>query len=104
MYAVIQVGSFQFKVAQGDVIDAPKLDSEVGQSFDIPEVLLYANGDDVRVGNPLLKNVKVTAKIVRHLLDDKDISFKFKKRKDARKTIGHRQQLTALSITTIEAK
>ena len=104
MYAVIQVGSFQFKVKEGDMIDAPKLDSEVGQSMDITDVLLVAKGDEVSVGDPFVKGAKVTAKIVRHLLDDKDISFKFKKRKDARKTIGHRQQLTALNITKIEVK
>ena len=104
MYAVISLGSFQFKVTQGDMIDAPKLESEVGQEFDIQDVLLYANGDDVRVGAPLLKDVKVHAKIVRHLLDEKDLSFKFKKRKDSRKAIGHRQELTALNIVSIEAK
>ena len=104
MYAVINVGSFQFKVSPGDMIDAPKLESEVGQEFDIKDVLLYANGDDVRVGDPLVKTVKVHAKIVRHLRDEKDISFKFKKRKDSRKAIGHRQELTALNITSIEAK
>ncbi len=104
MYAVIQLGSFQFKVQEGDIIDAPKLDSDVGKSFDVNDVLLYANGDDLRVGNPAVKDVKVTATVVRQLLDTKDISFKFKKRKDARKTIGHRQQLTAINITKIEAK
>ena len=104
MYAVIQVGSFQFKVKEGDMIDAPRLESEVGQAFDITDVLMYANGEDVRVGDPFVKSVKVSARIARHLLDEKDISFKFKKRKDARKTIGHRQQLTALNITKIEAK
>ncbi len=104
MYAVIQVGSFQFKVAEGDMIDAPKLDNEVGQAFDITDVLLYNNGEDVRVGAPFVKGVTVAAKIVRHFRDDKDISFKFKKRKDARKAIGHRQDLTALQITSISAK
>ena len=104
MYAVIQVGSFQFKVAQGDMIDAPKLDSEVGKSFDITDVLLVADGDKVRVGDPLVKGATVTAKVVRHLLDDKDIRFTFRKRKDSRKTIGHRQQLTALNIVKIDVK
>ena len=104
MYAVIQLGSFQFKVAEGDMIDAPKLDSEVGKSFDVTDVLLYASGDDVRVGDPFVKGAQVTVTVVRHLLDEKDISFKFKKRKDARKTIGHRQQLTALNITKIAVK
>jgi large subunit ribosomal protein L21 len=104
MYAVIQVGSFQFRVAEGDKIDAPKLDSEVGKTFDITDVLLYADGADVRVGDPFVKGASVSVKIERHLLDDKDIRFKFKKRKDARKTIGHRQQLTALNITKITAK
>ena len=104
MYAVIQVGSFQFKVAEGDMIDAPKLDSEIGKTFDVTDVLLVVDGDMVVAGDPFVKGAKVTVKVVRHLLDDKDISFKFRKRKDARKTIGHRQQLTALNIVKIAAK
>lgn len=101
MYAVIQTGSFQFKVAEGDIIDAPKLDNEVGQTFDIGDVLLVVDGDDVRVGNPLVKGASVTVEVIRQHLDTKDIHFTFRKRKDSRKAIGHRQQLTALKVTKI---
>ena len=103
MYAVIDVGSFQFKVAEGDVIDAPSIDIEPGQKLDIDKVLLVANGDDVKIGTPYLAGAKVSFDVVRHLRDEKDISFFFRKRKDVRKTIGHRQELTALKVTKISA-
>ncbi|MBF0594206.1 MAG: 50S ribosomal protein L21 [Candidatus Omnitrophica bacterium] len=103
MYAVIDVGSFQFKVAEGDIIDAPSIDIEPGEKLDIDKVLLIANGDDVKIGTPYLAGAKVSFEVVRHLRDDKDISFFFRKRKDVRKTIGHRQDLTALKVAKISA-
>ena len=101
MYAVIDVGSFQFKVAEGDIIDAPSIDIEPGQTLDVDKVLLIANGDDVKIGAPYVTGAKVTFDVVRHLRDEKDVSFFFRKRKDARKTIGHRQELTALKVSKI---
>jgi large subunit ribosomal protein L21 len=101
MYAVIDVGSFQFKVSEGDIIDAPSIDIEPGQALDVDKVLLVANGDDVKIGTPYLAGAKVSFEVVRHLRDEKDISFFFRKRKDVRKTIGHRQELTALKVAKI---
>lgn len=103
MYAVVEFGSFQFKVQEGDVIDAPNLEKEVGQSFDVDSVLLLASGEDVRLGDPLVKGAKVTFEVVRHFRDDKDISFKFRRRKNSKKTIGSRQDLTALKVAKISA-
>ena len=101
MYAVIDVGSFQFKVAEGDIIDAPSIEIEPGQTLDVDKVLLVANGDDVKIGTPYVTGAKVSFEVVRHLRDEKDISFFFRKRKDVRKTIGHRQDMTALKVSKI---
>ena len=101
MYAVIEVGSFQFKVQEGGIIDTPSLPGEVGQKIDIDSVLMVVNGESVMLGNPFVKGAKVTAEIVRHFRDEKDISFKFRRRKNSKKTKGHRQGLTALKIAKI---
>ncbi|MBF0486391.1 MAG: 50S ribosomal protein L21 [Candidatus Omnitrophica bacterium] len=103
MYAVIDLGSFQFKVAENDLIDAPLLEKEVGQTFDAEKVLLIANGEDVKVGTPTVKGAKVTLEVVRHFRDTKDVHFTYRKRKDSRKKSGHRQELTALKVTKISA-
>jgi large subunit ribosomal protein L21 len=103
MYAVIDIGSFQFKVAEGDLIDAPKLDREVGQKFDVAEVLLVADGEKVKVGTPYIKSATVSLEVVRHLRDTKDYKFIYRKRKDWRKTQGHRAELTALKVAKISA-
>ena len=103
MYAVIDVGSFQFKVKEGDVIDAPKLEQNVGETFDVDSVLLVAKGEDVTVGNPFVKGAKVSFEVVEHFRDDKDVAFKFRRRKNSKTTKGHRQDLTALKVTKISA-
>jgi large subunit ribosomal protein L21 len=103
MYAVIDIGSFQFKVSEGDLIDAPKLDREIGQKFDVAEVLLVSDGDNVKVGNPYLKGASVSLEVISQHKDDKDIKFIYRKRKDWRKKQGHRQELTALKVAKISA-
>ncbi|NTV29393.1 MAG: 50S ribosomal protein L21 [Candidatus Omnitrophica bacterium] len=103
MYAVIDIGSFQFKVSEGDLIDAPKLDQEVGQKFEVAEVLLVVDGDNVKVGAPYVKGASVALEVVRKFRDDKDVKFIYRKRKDWRKKQGHRQELTALKVAKISA-
>ena len=103
MYAVVELASFQFKVQEGDVIDAPSLDSEVGKSFDVDSVLLIANGEDVRMGDPTVKGAKVTFEVVRHFRDDKDVSFKYRVSKNSKTKIGSRRELTALKVAKISA-
>ncbi len=103
MYAVIALGSFQFKVQEGEIIDVPTLPQEAGQKVDIDAVLMVADGDKVTLGSPYVKGAKVTGEVVRHFRDEKDINFKFRRRKNSKKTKGHRQGLTALKISKISA-
>ncbi len=102
MYAIVQVGSSQFKVAEGDVIEANRLNGEKGEDIVLDKVLMFAKGSDVRIGQPYLQDVQVKAKIVKHSLADKVVAFKYRRRKDSSSKIGHRQKLTALNITEIK--
>jgi large subunit ribosomal protein L21 len=103
MYAIVQVGSAQFKIKEGDTIDASRLAEEEGKNITIDQVLLYSNGEDIRVGQPFLKDVKVTAKVLAHKLDDRRLAFKFRRRKGYSRKVGHRPHLTSLNITKISA-
>ncbi|MDP8265481.1 MAG: 50S ribosomal protein L21 [Candidatus Aceula meridiana] len=104
MYAIVQLGPHQYKVSEGDTIEAQKLDAKEGKSITIDQVLMYAKGQTVKVGQPYLKDVKVTATVIGEKKDKKVVSFKYKKRKDSSWKKGHRQKKTALSITKIDAK
>ncbi len=104
MYAIIQVGSSQIKVSEGDVIDAHRMKAEAGKNVTLDKVLLFSKGSDVRIGQPYLKDVKVTAKVVEHHSDDKVIAYKYRLRKNSARKTGHRQKLTALNITKIAAQ
>ena len=103
MYAIIQIGSSQMKVSEGDVIEAHRMKEEAGKTLTLDKVLLFAKGSDIRIGQPYLKDVKVTAKIVQHDLDDKVVAYKYRRRKNSATKIGHRQKHTALNITKISA-
>ena len=102
MFAVVEVGSSQFKVSEGDVISANKIDGKEGDDIVLDKVLLFANDDDIRIGRPYLDGVKVTAKIAAHFLDKKVVAFKYRRRKDSSSKKGHRQKLTALNIIKIQ--
>lgn len=103
MYAVIQIGSSQFKVSEGDVIDADRIEEKDGKDIKIDQVLMYAKGSDIRIGQPFLNDVKVTAQVIKQDLGEKVIAFKYRRRKDSAVKKGHRQKITALNITKIEA-
>lgn len=102
MYAVIKTGGKQYKVSAGDLLKVEKLAGLVGDTIEISEVLMVG-GAEVKIGTPLLPNAKVTAQIVEQGKDKKILVFKSKRRKNYRKKYGHRQPLTRLKITNIEA-
>ena len=102
MYAVIRTGGKQYKVSEGDLLKVEKLAGEVGESIELAEVLMVG-GEEVKIGTPLLPEAKVTAKIVAQDKDKKILVFKSKRRKNYRKKNGHRQPITRLQITAIEA-
>jgi large subunit ribosomal protein L21 len=102
MYAVFRSGGRQYQVEPGTVIKLEKLPGEVGSDVTLNEVILIGEGDDVRVGRPLIEDVAIRGRIVEQGRHRKIIVFKHKRRKDYRKKQGHRQQYTAVLIQSIE--
>ena len=100
MYAVFKTGGKQYRVAQGDKLRVEKLPGNVGDAVSFDEVLLLG-GDSLKIGTPVVKGAKVSAKITDQGLGKKIIVFKFRRRKNYRRKTGHRQPFTALEITSI---
>lgn len=103
MYAIVKVGNHQYKVAEGDTIEADRLDVKEGEALSLDNVLLVDNGKDVQVGRPYVKGAKVTAKVVEHVQGEKRVAYKYRLRKDSQSKHGFRPQLTKLSIQKIAA-
>jgi large subunit ribosomal protein L21 len=103
MYAVIQAGGKQYRVSEGDTVKVEKMVAEEGSSVDFNEVLLVADGDDVKVGKPYVEGGKVSATVAGHGRANKVMIVKFRRRKHHLKRQGHRQWYTALKITAISA-
>jgi len=102
MYAVVETGGKQYRVAVGDVVRVEKLDVAAGSSVNLDKVLMITDGDNVRIGNPSVTGATVTATVKAHGRDEKIRVFRFRRRKHFRKTIGHRQYFTELEITGIK--
>ena len=104
MYAIIKTGGKQFTVKTGDVIEVEKLANEVGQEVVFSEVLAIGTDDGkLNVGTPVVEGAQVTAKVLDQFRAKKLIVFKMKRRKGYRHTVGHRQNLTRVEITAINA-
>jgi large subunit ribosomal protein L21 len=102
MYAVIEAGGKQYKVAKDDIILVETIAAKAGSSVKLSHVLLAKDGDSVHVGNPRLKGASVTCEVLGHVRQDKVVAFKYKRRKSEKKKIGHRQNLTKLRVKEIE--
>ena len=103
MYAVVVTGGKQYRVSQGDKLRVEKLDAAEGETVDLDKVLMVVDGDDVKIGAPLLDGGKVTAEVKSHGRSDKVDIIKFHRRKHHMKRQGHRQAYTELEITGISA-
>jgi large subunit ribosomal protein L21 len=103
MYAVFKSGGKQYRVQEGEVVRLEKIEVATGESVDFEEVLLVANGDDLKVGAPVVNGAKVTAEVVGQVRGDKVKIVKFRRRKHSRKQQGHRQWHTDVKITGIQA-
>ena len=103
MYAVIATGGKQYRVEKGAVLRIEKLVGEPGSTVEFNEVLLIADGDDVRLGKPQLQGGKVTATIEKHAKGDKVTIVKFRRRKHYLRQKTHRQQYTQVRVTDISA-
>lgn len=102
MYAVVEIAGQQFKVSPKAKLYVPKLAKSVGDNLKIDKVLLFSDGKETKIGNPVLKGVNVEAQVLGHEKDDTVIVFKKKRRKGYRVRRGHRQQYTRIEITKLE--
>jgi len=101
MFAVVDILGQQFKVSENTKYYVPRLKEEPESEITFDQVLLLSDGKETKVGSPVIKGAKVTAKVLSHLKDEKVIVFKKKRRKGYRKQNGHRQQLTRIEVTQI---
>ncbi len=102
MYAIIRTGGKQYQVTSGDRLRVEKLDGAVGDSVDLDQVLMVVDGEDVKVGKPIVEGAKVVAKIAEQGKAKKVVVFKKKRRKGYRLKRGHRQDYTALQIEEVQ--
>ena len=103
MYAVIQTGGKQYRVAEGDTLKVEKIAAEEGASVELEKVLMIADGETVTVGKPYVEGGKVTATVTSHGRGEKIKIIKFRRRKNHLKRQGHRQWFTELKVTGINA-
>lgn len=103
MYAVVETGGKQYRVTVGQTIEVEKLPFAVGERVELDKVLLVADGDEVKVGQPTVKGAKVLATVVEHGKGKKIIVFKYKPKERYRRKKGHRQAYTRLRIEKIVA-
>lgn len=103
MYAVIQTGGKQYRVAPGETIQIERLPWDVGAELELNSVLAVFQDSDHVITGEHLANAKVRATIVEHGRGDKVRVFKFKRKKQYKRTIGHRQNYTAVKVTEIVA-
>jgi|TARA_B000000565_G_scaffold240385_1_gene204511 large subunit ribosomal protein L21 len=104
MNAIVKISGKQFKVAKDTKLFVNRIDAKEGSKVSFDDVLLIDNGSKVIVGNPVVKDASVEAKVLKHLKDDKVIVFKKKRRKGYRVKNGHRQSLTEIIIEKVTEK
>lgn len=104
MYAIVETGSKQYRVAKGDVLDVERLDAQPGKAVKLDKVLLYSKAKSVEIGTPYIKGAKVVCDVVSHFRAEKVIAFKYRRRKSSRSKKGHRQEMTRLKVSEIEVE
>jgi len=101
MYAVIKTGGKQYRVAENDILTIERLTGEAGAKIEFGEVLMVGEGENVKIGAPLVAGAKVTAELVEQTRGPKVITLKKRRRKNSRRKRGHRQDLSLVRITGI---
>lgn len=103
MYAIIRSGGKQYRAEVGATIDVDRLPQQVGESIEISDVLLIADGDETRIGQPQVDGASVSATVVDQFRGKKIIVYKYRQRTNYRRKQGHRQYYTRLRIEDIRA-
>ena len=102
MYAIVEVAGKQYRIENDSTFSVDRLNG-VSDEIEIDKVLLYSDGEDVRIGEPYLADVKVKAKVLADFRGTKVTGIKFKKRKGYTRTMGHRRDLTSLKVSAVVA-
>ncbi len=102
MYAVLETGSKQYRVAKGDMLEVERLAVDAGKPVTFDRVLLVNNDGKLAVGSPTVSGASVVADVVEHIRGEKKLTFKMKRRKGYHKSIGHRQELTVVKIKEVK--
>ena len=103
MYAVIKTGGKQYRIAAGEKLKIEQIPANIGDEIVLDQVLLVADGDDLKMGRPLVTGASVQAKVLAQGRHDKVRIFKLRRRKHYQKHQGHRQNFTEIEITGITA-
>lgn len=103
MYAIIQTGGKQYRIAEGDVVYVEKLEAGEGEAVEFTEVLTVVKDGQVTVGAPVVAGAKVVGKVEQQGKGKKILVFKYKAKANYRKRQGHRQPFTKVLIEKIEA-
>ena len=101
MYAIIETGGKQLRVAEGDVIRTDLVDQEVGATVTFDRVVFGSNGAAVTIGTPSISGASVSGTVLRQAKDKKILVFKYKPKKRVRKLVGHRQRFAEIRIDKI---
>ncbi len=101
MYAVVKTGGKQYKVAQDQYLKVERLEGNEGDTIELDQVLMIADGDKLKIGSPILDGGKITATILSHGRHKKVEIMKFRRRKHHQKCTGHRQYYTEIKVTAI---
>ncbi|HOA60429.1 MAG: 50S ribosomal protein L21 [Verrucomicrobia bacterium] len=102
MYAVLQTGGKQYRVAAGDTLEIERLEAEAGQPVTFDQVLLVNRDGQVSVGSPTVAGASVVGDVIEHKRGPKLIAWKMKRRKGYHRKVGHRQELTVVKIKEIK--
>ena len=101
MYALVEIKGKQYKAEKGALLKVDRIASEKGDSIEFDKVLMLSNDNDVKIGTPYVEGIKVQGSVEDQIKDKKVIVFKYKRRKNYRRTQGHRQQYTLVKINDI---
>lgn len=101
MNAVVKTGGKEYRISQGDLIRVEKMEGKVGDQVTMKDILMVSHEGQVQVGNPLLANAVITGEIVQQVKGKKVLIYKMKRRKNYRRTKGHRQTYTYIRVNDI---
>ncbi|NMB54238.1 MAG: 50S ribosomal protein L21 [Leptolinea sp.] len=101
-YAILECGGKQYKAVEGTTIDVDRLTAETGQEVNLDSVLLFVDGDTVKVGTPSVKGARIKATVEDEVKGPKLVVFKYRPKKRIRVKTGHREKYTRLMIKSIE--